>query len=62
MEIIQSVLAPWSEWDIGVNDNLYSTKEKAWEAIRESFDEDELGPLDEAIESGLIGVSERNVL
>lgn len=57
-----TVYGVWSEWDIGMENRLFSTKEKAWQAAQEAFD---LQSMDETVEeakaSGLLGLYEYTV-
>lgn len=57
-----NVYGVWSEWDIGMENRLFSTKEKARAAAKEAF---ELQSMEQSVEEaeagGLLGYYEYTV-
>lgn len=54
----------WCEWDIGINDAIYSTKERALAAVSDAFELQgitEEYTVREALDAGLLTFTEHHV-
>lgn len=62
---MKKVYAIDSEWDLGVDDQLYPTEDEAWDALQDAYLLQEMdenyGPFEKAKEDGLVWVSEKEL-
>lgn len=57
-----TVWSIWAEWDLGINDELYSTFDKAHDAVEAAFESCGMDySIDEAMNRGLVSFNERAV-
>ena len=53
------IYQPWSEWDLGLEGRLFTTKDAAWEAVKKAHkDCDVEDSFEDCKSDGLYGVEE----